>query len=76
MDLPENNMEVPLAELKEICEAYGLSDLWEKGELMIDIARAGAPKMAEVMFAGVRVGGHEALEKSFSWGSGRPKDSR
>ena len=24
-------------------------------ELMIDIAKAGAPKMAEVMFAGVRV---------------------
>jgi hypothetical protein len=44
-------------------------------ELMIDIARAGAPKMAEVMFAGVRVGGHEALKRSFSWGFGRPKES-
>jgi len=40
-------------------------------ELMIDIAKAGAPKMAEVMFAGVRVGGHEQLKKSFSWGFGR-----
>ncbi len=40
-------------------------------ELMIDIARAGAPKMAEVMFAGVRIGGHEALNRSFSWGFGR-----
>jgi len=40
-------------------------------ELMIDIARAGAPRMAEIMFAGVRVGGHEALQRSFSWGFGR-----
>lgn len=40
-------------------------------ELMIDIARAGAPRMAEVMFSGVRVGGHEGLQKSFSWGFGR-----
>ena len=32
MDLPEKNREVPLAEVKEICEAYGLSDLWEKIE--------------------------------------------
>ena len=128
MDLPEKNKEVPLAEIEKICEAYGLSDLWEKiekdpppipfksdgcsmwfdswqglgfypacflhdlkywcgypgedaerliadAELMIDIARAGAPKMAEVMFAGVRVGGHEALEKPFSWGFGRQKES-
>ncbi|MBW2366432.1 MAG: hypothetical protein JRH15_00960 [Deltaproteobacteria bacterium] len=40
-------------------------------ELMIDVARAGAPKMAEIMFAGVRVGGHERFNRSFSWGSGR-----
>ena len=40
-------------------------------ELMIDIARAGAPRMAEVMFTGVRVGGHEGLQKTFSWGFGR-----
>lgn len=40
-------------------------------ELMIDIARAGAPKMGELMFTGVRVGGHEALRRSFSWGFGR-----
>jgi hypothetical protein len=43
-------------------------------EFMIDIARAGAPKMAEIMFAGVRVGGHEALRRSFSWGFGRQTD--
>jgi hypothetical protein len=129
MDLPEKNKEVSLPEIEKICEAYGLSDLWEKiekdpppipfksdgcsiwfdswqgidfypacffhdlkywcgypgeeaerliadAELMIDITRAGAPKMAEVMFAGVRVGGHEALEKSFSWGFGRQKEGR
>jgi len=44
-------------------------------ELMIDIAGTGAPKMAGVMFAVVRVGGHEALKKSFSWGSGRQKEN-
>ena len=43
-------------------------------ELMIDVARAGVPKMAEIMFAGVRVGGHEALKRSFSWGFGRQTD--
>ena len=124
MDLPPKGQEVPLLEIKKICDAYGLYDLWEKiendpppkafksdgcslwmdswqgidlytacffhdlkywcgypgerserliadAELMIDVARAGAPKMAEIMFAGVRVGGHEALNRSFSWGFGR-----
>ncbi len=124
MELPEKNREVPLNEIKEICQAYGLLDLWKKieqdpppkpfksdgcsmwfdswqdvdfypacffhdlrywcgypgetaerliadAELMIGIARAGAPKMAEVMFTGVRIGGHEALSRSFSWGFGR-----
>lgn len=124
MDLPKKGQEVPLPEIKQICHAYGLNDLWIKiendpppkpfqsdgcsmwmdawngvdlypacflhdlkywcgypgeyaarliadAELMIDVARAGAPKMAEVMFHGVRVGGHEALERSFSWGFGR-----
>ena len=103
MDLPEKNREVHLPEIEEICEAYGLSGLWEKiekdpppipfksdgcsmwfdswkgidlypacffhdlkywcgypgeeaerliadAELMIDIARAGAPKMADLTF--------------------------
>ena len=40
-------------------------------ELMIAVARAGEPKMAEIMFHGVRVGGHEVLRRSFSWGFGR-----
>ncbi len=40
-------------------------------ELMIDIARAGAPRMAQIMFAGVRLGGHWAFRRSFSWGFGR-----
>ncbi|MEJ2587227.1 MAG: hypothetical protein P8165_06515 [Deltaproteobacteria bacterium] len=124
MDLPKKGREVPLLEIKKLCDAYGLHDLWGKieadpppkpfksdgcslwmdswqgidlypacffhdlkywcgypgeaaerliadAELMIDVARAGAPKMAEIMFAGVRVGGHEALNRSFSWGFGR-----
>jgi hypothetical protein len=44
-------------------------------ELMIDIARLqNSTNMAEVMFHGVRVGGHEGLKSSFSWGFGRQKD--
>ena len=41
-------------------------------ELMIDVARLlNATKMAETMFHGVRVGGHEHLQADFSWGFGR-----
>lgn len=41
-------------------------------ELMIDVARAlGSINMAEVMFRGVRIGGHEGFRASFSWGFGR-----
>ncbi|RJX30021.1 MAG: hypothetical protein C4525_13345 [Desulfarculus sp.] len=40
-------------------------------ELMIDVARAGEPRMAEIMFQGVRVGGHPVFRRSFSWGFGR-----
>ena len=41
-------------------------------ELMIDVARAlGSTEMAEVMFRGVRIGGHEGFRASFSWGFGR-----
>lgn len=41
-------------------------------ELMIDVARLlGATKMAETMFHGVRIGGHEIFKHSFSWGFGR-----
>lgn len=41
-------------------------------ELMIDVARLlGGTKMAEVMFHGVRVGGREGFQASFSWGFGR-----
>jgi len=50
---------------------YHREDLIADAELLIDVARAGAPKMAKVMFAGVRVGGHEALKRSFSWEFGR-----
>lgn len=41
-------------------------------ELMIDVARLlGETKMAETMFHGVRIGGHEIFKRSFSWGFGR-----
>jgi len=41
-------------------------------ELMIDVARLlGSTHMAETMFHGVRVGGHEVFKRSFSWGFGR-----
>lgn len=41
-------------------------------ELMIDVARLlQGPRMAEVMFQGVRLGGHEGFRASFSWGFGR-----
>jgi hypothetical protein len=125
MDLPGKNEVVPLAKIKEICEHYGLEDLWANidqdpppkpfqsdgcslwvdtwegvslysacflhdlkywsgypgeeverliadAELMIDVARLlGSTAMAEIMFHGVRVGGHEIFKRSFSWGFGR-----
>lgn len=41
-------------------------------ELMIDVARLlDSTQMAETMFHGVRVGGSEKLQASFSWGFGR-----
>ena len=41
-------------------------------ELMIDVARAlGSTQMAEIMFHGIRVGGHEIFKLSFPWGFGR-----
>jgi hypothetical protein len=41
-------------------------------ELMIDVARLlKATALAETMFHGVRVGGHEIFKQSFSWGFGR-----
>lgn len=41
-------------------------------ELMIDVARiTGETGIAETMFHGVRVGGHEVFKRSFSWGFGR-----
>src|SRR5210317_1899482 len=44
-------------------------------ELMIDVARLlGSTKMAELMFHGVRVGGHEKLKCAWSWGFGRVDD--
>jgi len=32
MKLPENGVEVPLPQIKEICEHYGLVELWKKIE--------------------------------------------
>lgn len=41
-------------------------------ELMIHVARLlGETSLAETMFFGVRVGGHEVFKQSFSWGFGR-----
>ncbi len=41
-------------------------------ELMIDVARLlDSTFMAETMFHGVRLGGHEIFKRSFSWGFGR-----
>jgi hypothetical protein len=41
-------------------------------QLMIDVARLlNATALAETMFHGVRVGGHEIFKQSFSWGFGR-----
>jgi len=41
-------------------------------ELMIDVVRLLEDTvMAEIMFRGVRVGGHEVFKRSFSWGFGR-----
>ena len=128
MKLPEKNEVVDFDTLKEICDHYGLHDLWKKieldppkrpfssdgctgwvdewkgisiypacflhdlkywagypgesverlvadAELMIDVARLlDSTKMAELMFHGVRVGGHEKLKCSWSWGFGRAED--
>lgn len=49
-----------------------LERLIADAELMIDVARlTGSTALAETMFHGVRVGGHEIFKKSFSWGFGR-----
>ncbi len=43
-------------------------------ELMTDVARLlKSTTMAETMFHGVRIGGNEQLQTSFSWGFGRAK---
>ena len=125
MQLPKKGEEVPLPKIKEICQHFGLYDLWAKiaddpppnpfysdgcslwfdswlgvslysacflhdlkywagypgedverliadAQLMIDVARLlNATALAETMFHGVRVGGHEIFKQSFSWGFGR-----
>jgi hypothetical protein len=125
MPLPEKGEEVPLPRIRDICEHFGLHELWAKiakdppsqpfrsdgcslwldtwqgvslypacflhdlkywagypgedvarliadAELMIDVARLLEDTvMAEIMFRGVRVGGHEIFKLPFSWGFGR-----
>jgi hypothetical protein len=125
MELPAKGEEVPLDRIREICEHFGLHELWSKiesdppdkpfksdgcsmwidewdeismyqacflhdlkywagrpgedverliadAQLMIDVARLlGSTGMAETMFRGVRLGGHEIFKRSFSWGFGR-----
>ncbi len=40
--------------------------------LMLEVAElTGDLRLAETMFFGVRLGGHESLKQSFSWGFGR-----
>jgi len=63
-----------LHDLKYWCGRPGESveRLVADAELMIDVARAlGSTEMAEIMFRGVRIGGHEGFRASFSWGFGR-----
>jgi hypothetical protein len=125
MLLPKKGEEVPLPRIRDICEHFGLHELWAKiaqdppsqpfrsdgcslwldtwqgvslypacflhdlkywagypgedaarliadAELMIDVVRLLEDTvMAEIMFRGVRVGGHEVFKRSFSWGFGR-----
>lgn len=82
MKLPEKGSVVPLETIREICMAYGLDALWEKIEKDppslpfqsdgCSIARIlNDTRMAEIMFQGVRVGGHPVIKQSFSWGFGR-----
>ncbi|MFO7964500.1 MAG: hypothetical protein R6U50_11300 [Desulfobacterales bacterium] len=45
-------------------------------ELMIDAVRIlGSVPLAETIFRGVRIGGHEMYKRSFSWGFGRREGS-
>jgi hypothetical protein len=125
MQLPPKGIVVPLEQIKQICDSFGLQELWRKiekdppaqpfksdgcsmwfdtwqgrdlypacflhdlkywagypgedvdrlvadAELMIDVARIlHSTGMAETMFHGVRIGGHEIFKRSFSWGFGR-----
>ncbi len=125
MELPGKGEVVSLEKIREICNHFGLTDLWDKiekdvpekpfksdgcslwfdtwkgidlypacflhdlkywagypeevverlvadAELMIAVARLlGTTAMAETMFLGVRLGGHERFKRSFSWGFGR-----
>jgi hypothetical protein len=125
MQLPKKGEEVPLPQIREICEHFGLNVLWQKiasdpppkpfnsdgcsrwfdfwegvslypacfihdlkywagypgedvarliadAELMIDVARLlNATALAETMFHGVWLGGHEIFKQPFSWGFGR-----
>lgn len=123
--LPARNEKADLAQIREICQEYGLEKLWHKiesdppgmpfasdgcslwfdehkgvslypacflhdlkywagypdedverlvadAQLMIDVAcLLNGTTMAESMFYGTRVGGHEMYDQSFSWGFGR-----
>lgn len=125
MNLPLKNEIVPMEQIKELCMAKGLKELWQKieedppeldfksdgcsmwpdkwlkvnfysacffhdlkywaghkgeererlkadAEFIIDLLECGAStKMCELMFKGVRIGGAELWNQSFSWGFGR-----
>jgi hypothetical protein len=125
MELPKKGETVSLERIRQICDHFGLHQLWAKierdppprpfssdgcsmwfdswfgvslypacflhdlkywagypgedverlvadAELMIDVARLlDDIRMAETMFHGVRLGGHEVFKQPFSWGFGR-----
>lgn len=48
-----------------------LSRLKADAALLVDVAEIAGVRMAETMYAGVRLGGTEHVKASFSWGFGR-----
>jgi hypothetical protein len=76
MELPKKGEVVPLPRIEEICRFNGLDELWEK--IHSDppgkpFASDGCTLMLEIaeLTGDLRLGGHERLKQSFSWGFGR-----
>ena len=63
MVLPGKGEEVPLAKINEICEHYGLEDLWAK----IDQGPTASPLQERWLFHVVRqLAGDQSLSRLFS----------